>query len=83
MLFMNLETKLVHLEDIGRQIQMNGTRRTPREMSEKIEKVTHNDIKRVTRKMIQQVPTFVVVGETKYVPKNEQFMKAFGFGRGG
>lgn len=48
-LLMNLESRLVELEDLGRQVQVHGHKIGVKEMCEKIEKVTVNDIKRVAR----------------------------------
>ncbi|QLG70532.1 hypothetical protein HG535_0A04720 [Zygotorulaspora mrakii] len=46
-LLMNLESKLVELEDMGRQVQIHGTKIPVSEMISKIEKLTPSDIKRV------------------------------------
>ncbi|GCE99592.1 mitochondrial-processing peptidase subunit alpha [Zygosaccharomyces mellis] len=46
-LLMNLESKLVELEDMGRQVQLNGKKVSVGEMIANIEKLTPNDIKRV------------------------------------
>jgi mitochondrial-processing peptidase subunit alpha len=80
-LFMNLESKLVHLEDLGRQVQMRGYRMTPREMSEKVEQVTEADLKRVLLSMISSNPTVMMLGETKFAPNLQRFEKMFGIGR--
>lgn len=46
-LLMNLESKLVELEDMGRQVQIHGHKVPVSEMISQIEKLTPNDIKRV------------------------------------
>ena len=79
-LFMNLESKLVHLEDVGRQTQMMNQCISPKEMSRKIQAVTAHDIQRVMRKAVAAgQPTFVLLGESDYLPDLVQFRKKFGF----
>jgi processing peptidase subunit alpha len=80
-LFMNLESKLVQLEDIGRQVQMRGKRICPREMSVKIDAVTASDLKKVMRKMVAQEPTLVVLGDVEQVPDVSSFQRKFGLGK--
>lgn len=46
-LLMNLESKLVELEDMGRQVQLHGRKVSVREMISSIEKLTPKDISRV------------------------------------
>lgn len=48
-LLMNLESRLVELEDLGRQVQVHGHKIGVKEMCEMIDKVSVNDIKRVAR----------------------------------
>lgn len=48
-LLMNLESRLVELEDLGRQVQVHGYKIGVKEMCEKIDRVTVDDIKRVAR----------------------------------
>lgn len=81
-LFMNLETKLIHLEDVGRQTQMLNRCVSAREMSERIAAVTAADIQRVTRQMVEGTePTFVQLGSTEFVPDLGQLQQKFGIGR--
>lgn len=46
-LLMNLESRMVELEDLGRQVQVHGRKVGVMEMCEKIEKVTIQDLRRV------------------------------------
>jgi processing peptidase subunit alpha len=80
-LFMALEAKLVSVEDMGRQIQMTGRRICPKEMSEKIEMVTEEDIKRVFAKIVSKRPTFVLSGKKTRIPDIADFEAQFGLGR--
>lgn len=79
-LFMNLETLNVHLEDLGRQTQMHGHRISPKEMSQHIEDVTSDDIRRVLGRMVLGRLSYAVYGETKHMPDVRKFEGQFGFG---
>ncbi|KAI9894341.1 MAG: Mitochondrial-processing peptidase subunit alpha [Vezdaea aestivalis] len=46
-LLMNLESRMVELEDLGRQVQVHGRKVGVKEMCENIEKVTIHDLRRV------------------------------------
>lgn len=48
-LLMNLESRLVELEDLGRQVQIHGRKVGVKEMCEKIDSLTINDLRRVAR----------------------------------
>ena len=48
-LLMNLESRLVELEDLGRQVQVHGKKIGVREMCEKIDALTVEDLRRVAR----------------------------------
>jgi processing peptidase subunit alpha len=49
MLLMNLESRMVELEDLGRQVQVHGRKVGVKEMCKKIEEVTIQDLRRVAR----------------------------------
>lgn len=78
--FMNLESKIVQLEDIGRQVQLNGSRMCPQLISRRIGEVTAEDIKRVTERIVNNKPTMVVLGETEAIPDLKKFQRRFGLG---
>jgi processing peptidase subunit alpha len=48
-LLMNLESRMVELEDLGRQVQVHGRKIGVKEMCDQIEAVTVKDLKRVAR----------------------------------
>jgi processing peptidase subunit alpha len=48
-LLMNLESRMVELEDLGRQVQVHGRKVGVKEMCRKIEEVTIADLRRVAR----------------------------------
>ncbi|OJJ49810.1 hypothetical protein ASPZODRAFT_128340 [Penicilliopsis zonata CBS 506.65] len=50
-LLMNLESRMVELEDLGRQVQVHGRKVGVKEMCEKIEALTVEDLRRVARQV--------------------------------
>lgn len=50
-LLMNLESRMVELEDLGRQVQIHGRRVPVKEMVSNIEKVTMSDLRRVAKQV--------------------------------
>ncbi|KAF4770074.1 hypothetical protein N7455_006581 [Penicillium solitum] len=50
-LLMNLESRMIELEDLGRQVQVHGRKVSVREMCEQIEALTVEDLRRVARKV--------------------------------
>lgn len=50
-LLMNLESRMVELEDLGRQVQVHGRKIGVKEMCAKIEAVTIKDLRRVARQV--------------------------------
>ncbi|KAF2011261.1 mitochondrial-processing peptidase-like protein subunit alpha [Aaosphaeria arxii CBS 175.79] len=50
-LLMNLESRMVELEDLGRQVQVHGRKVGVKEMCKKIEAVTVKDLRRVAREV--------------------------------
>ncbi|RMD42689.1 hypothetical protein DV735_g2403, partial [Chaetothyriales sp. CBS 134920] len=51
-LLMNLESRLVELEDLGRQVQVHGRKVGAQEMCDKIDRLTIPDLKRVAKQML-------------------------------
>ncbi|KAH8668173.1 peptidase M16 inactive domain-containing protein [Tricladium varicosporioides] len=51
-LLMNLESRMVELEDLGRQVQVHGRKVGVREMCRKIEALTVQDLRRVARTVV-------------------------------
>ncbi|CAK3800423.1 Mitochondrial-processing peptidase subunit alpha [Lecanosticta acicola] len=50
-LLMNLESRMVELEDLGRQVQVHGRVKPVKELVEGIEKVTMTDLRRVAKQV--------------------------------
>jgi len=52
-LLMNLESRMVELEDLGRQVQTHGRKIGPQEMCAKIDAVSINELKAVAQEMFE------------------------------
>ncbi|XP_071492261.1 mitochondrial-processing peptidase subunit alpha-like isoform X1 [Diadema antillarum] len=68
MLMMNLESRPVVFEDIGRQVLATGVRKHPREFVTLIDKVTADDIRRVAHRMLQSQPSVAALGDLSKLP---------------
>ncbi|KAI0122581.1 peptidase M16 inactive domain-containing protein [Daldinia grandis] len=51
-LLMNLESRMVELEDLGRQVQVHGRKVPVQEMCRRIENLTINDLRRVAKQIV-------------------------------
>ncbi|KAI0883561.1 peptidase M16 inactive domain-containing protein [Annulohypoxylon maeteangense] len=51
-LLMNLESRMIELEDLGRQVQVHGRKIPVQEMCRKIEKLTVKDLRRVAKLVV-------------------------------
>lgn len=51
-LLMNLESRMVELEDLGRQVQVHGRKVGVKEMCRKIDALTVNDLRRVAKQVL-------------------------------
>ena len=49
---MNLESRMVELEDLGRQVQVHGRKIGVKEMCDQIQAVTVQDLRRVARQIL-------------------------------
>ncbi|KAF9283540.1 Mitochondrial-processing peptidase subunit alpha [Mortierella alpina] len=88
---MNLESKMVQLEDLGRQVQVHGNKVPVEELCAKIEKVTRQDMVRVARRVFgSQVAkltggsgevTIVGQGLTKNLQGAEKVLEKYGLGK--
>lgn len=68
MLWLNLEIRPIVFEDIARQVLSTGFRRQPKQLIEKIERVSEEDIRRVASKMLTKPPTVACLGNLKNLP---------------
>uniref|UniRef100_A0A8C7WQ75 Mitochondrial-processing peptidase subunit alpha n=1 Tax=Oryzias sinensis TaxID=183150 RepID=A0A8C7WQ75_9TELE len=76
MLMMNLESRPVIFEDVGRQVLSTGNRKLPHELCQLISKVTAGDIKRVTNKMLRGKPAVAALGDLSELPSYEHIQAA-------
>lgn len=90
-LLMNLESKLVELEDMGRQVQLRNSKVPVDEMIEKIEKLTTGDITRVAQTVFtgsvgnegkgSGKPTIVMQGKRDAFGNVEEVLRRYGLGK--
>ncbi|KAF8976250.1 Mitochondrial-processing peptidase subunit alpha [Entomortierella lignicola] len=90
-ILMNLESKMVQLEDLGRQVQVHGNKVPVDELCSKIEKVTVQDMVRVARRVFGgQVGlvtggsgkvTIVGQGNVKNLEGAEKVLDKYGLGK--
>jgi hypothetical protein len=74
---MNLETRGLLCEDIGRQILGHGKRLDPAELCRRIQAVTPGDLQRVMRAALAHPPAFAAVGDVATVPDYASIHKFF------
>ncbi|KAF5092919.1 hypothetical protein D0Z03_002633 [Geotrichum reessii] len=89
-LLMNLESKMVQLEDMGRQIQVQGHKIPVQEMCDKIDRLTVEDIQRVAKRVLtgnsnnpgrgNGRPTIVIEGRRETFGDVEGVIKRYGLG---
>ncbi|XP_039269449.2 mitochondrial-processing peptidase subunit alpha-like [Styela clava] len=68
MLMMNLESRPVMFEDVGRQVLATGLRKSPQELCEMIESVSNDDILRVANRMLSSRPSVAALGDVSNCP---------------
>ncbi|KAJ7994000.1 hypothetical protein DPEC_G00261410 [Dallia pectoralis] len=76
MLMMNLESRPVIFEDVGRQVLATGKRKLPHELCDLISNVTASDIKRVSTKMLRSKPAVAALGDLRQMPSYEHIQAA-------
>lgn len=80
-LLMNLESRVVEMEDAGRQVEMNGRKMGVHEMVARIEALTVKDLQRAARSILtQSEPTIVLMGEREAFGDVRRVCKEFGLG---
>lgn len=81
-LMMNLESKMVQLEDMGRQVQIYGKRIDVLEMCEKIDSVNRNDIIKIAEKIFTgSEPTILVQGDREAFGDIKGMLNKYGLGK--
>jgi processing peptidase subunit alpha len=74
---MNLETRGLLVEDIGRQFLSHNKRLDPAHLVERIRAVTPDDIIRVMRDALAHPPSFAAVGDTSHIAPYEAIRDYF------
>lgn len=81
-LLMNLESKMIELEDLGRQVQINGYKVPVTEMCEKIEQLEVSDIRRVAERVFTGTnPTVVFQGDRESFGDVDSVFRKYGLGK--
>ena len=62
-LLMNLESRMVQLEDLGRQVQLSGRKVAAEQMIDHIDSVTIDQLRKVSCELIEKPATMVAQGE--------------------
>ncbi|CRK87270.1 CLUMA_CG001072, isoform A [Clunio marinus] len=68
MLLMNLESRPVVFEDIGRQVLATGQRKKTQHFIDSIEKIQPEDIQRVARRFLSSAPALAARGQIQGLP---------------
>ncbi|XP_068925296.1 mitochondrial-processing peptidase subunit alpha isoform X2 [Petaurus breviceps papuanus] len=76
MLMMNLESRPVIFEDVGRQVLATNSRKLPHELCALIRDVKSDDIKRVATKMLRGKPSVAALGDLTDLPTYEHIQAA-------
>ncbi|KAM3825389.1 mitochondrial-processing peptidase subunit alpha isoform 1-T1 [Vipera latastei] len=76
MLMMNLESRPVIFEDVGRQVLATGGRKLPEELCVLIDRVSAGDIRRVATKMLRKKPAVAALGDLRELPSYEHLQAA-------
>ncbi|XP_030382023.1 mitochondrial-processing peptidase subunit alpha [Scaptodrosophila lebanonensis] len=72
MLLMNLESRPVVFEDVGRQVLVTGKRKRPEHFINEIEKVSASDIQRVAQRILSSPPSVAARGNIRTLPDMNQ-----------
>lgn len=75
--YMQLESRTLKLEDVGRQVMTYGKVQTPADISAQIEAVQADDIQRVAKAMLQTPLSVAAAGDLSHLPRYEQIQRAF------
>jgi len=74
-LLMQLESRGVQLDDLGRQLSIYGALETPQQVCAKVDAVTAEDIVRVARELIKSPVSVAASGDLTTVPRYEDIAK--------
>jgi processing peptidase subunit alpha len=78
MILMNLESRSIISEDIGKQVLTYGERKPVQHFVSQIESLTLDDITKLAAKMLKTPPTVAAWGDVVHVPRLDQIASRFG-----
>ncbi|RHY92792.1 hypothetical protein DYB37_002990 [Aphanomyces astaci] len=73
---MNLESRMILYEDIGRQLLTYGIRESPESICDKVDAVTAADVQRVVREAMAHKPSLVYMGKLSDFPSYDNVAQA-------
>jgi processing peptidase subunit alpha len=76
-ILMNLESKAVVAEDIGRQILTYGERKSPQDFIAAVKALTPAEVSAVAAQALKSVPTLCIVGDLSTAPRYEAVKAMF------
>jgi len=76
-IFMQLESRVLKLEDIGRQIMTYGKVQSPEELCKLIDQVTSEDLQRVATNMLKTPLSVAAIGDLSSTPRYDIIQKTF------
>merc|ERR1712038_13500 len=76
MLLMNMESRPVVFEDIGRQVLANSKWENAQYYYERIAAIRAEDIQRVAKRMLQSAPSVAALGDTTHLPNYSVIQEA-------
>nr|AFK47763.1 unknown [Lotus japonicus] len=74
---MNLESRMIASEDIGRQILTYGERKPVEQFLKAVDAITLNDITKISQKIISSPLTMASYGDVVNVPSYESVNRIF------
>ena len=74
---MNLESRAVLAEDIGRQVLTYGHRKPVEEFLKEIRELTADDLAKCVQRLLTTKPTVAALGEVASLPRYEQLVQRF------
>jgi processing peptidase subunit alpha len=74
--YMQLESRALQLEDIGRQVVTYGEVKSPDAIASQIDQVTEADIQGVAAKMLKTQPAIAAYGNLSYLPRYDVIANA-------
>jgi len=72
--FMQLESRSLLLDDMGRQLLTYNKVQTPQEIGKLIDQVSQGDIVRVAEKMLQTNPSVAAAGDLSHLPRYDNIV---------